>query len=897
MKKYLTGLIIISCLVTAFFVNGVFAKEKKIDSIIIKVKKEFQDLSINKLYSLDKLNKNNQAFDITALSDNKKSLLYGAYEINFSNNKDIKSLARQYQNNIYIKYAEPNFKITTTTFSPNDTYYSQQWNLSKINTAAAWQYDLDSDPYGGDSSIKIAVLDTGVSYENYGAYVQAPDLANTNFVSGYDFVNEDSHPNDDNGHGTNITEIIAASTNNAKGITGIAFNVSIMPIKVMNQDGEGEIADLISGIEWAINHGADIINMSIGTGEEEFYSPDLYNIVKSANNSGIIMIGSTGNDGNNRIYYPAAYPEVIAVGASNSANNLSSFSNYGQGIDLVAPGSNIWAEYCINNCSSHNIVSASGTSQAVPHVSAAAGLLFSYGSNSNQIKALLTSSAQDLGSSGYDTTYGYGLLDIEGALSLAQSDSGKPATSLSISPSEPNGENGYYVSQPTLSLNASDENGIKNIFYRLNTGSWQTYTSSFSLSEGKHLIEYYAKDNLNNSEVVKSANIYVDTTAPSLNINLPFNNQKVKGSFLNSSGQISDATSGVLNFSVNNQSFSTSSNNYSENLSLSKGKNNLTFILEDRAGHTTTINRTVYSFRKNNILASQGQGDLPLVQGYNSSNQLTGAFLPYTSALRGGVNIVAADINNDGSEEIITAPQSGGGPHVRVLNSRAQEISWFMAYLDSFRGGVNLAAGDVDGDGQTEIITAAGPGGGPHIRVFDYQGNLESQFFAYIDSFRGGVQIACGDTDGDGIFEIITGAGTSGGPHVRVFDAQGHVKEQFMAYADNFKGGVNVTTGDLDADGSEEIITAPLSSGGPHVRIFNGEGDLEDQFFVYSSSFRGGLNLTTGDYDNDGTYEIMTAVKSGLSPEVKIFEMDGSFISNFYLFPGFTGGINVAGFN
>lgn len=886
-----------SCLITAFLVNGARAQEIKADSIIIKVKKEFQYLNLNKLYSLDKLNKNNQVTTISALSHNKNSLLYGAYEINFSNNKDIKALARQYQNNLYIEYAEPKYHLSTHLFSPNDTYYSEQWNLSKINTPEAWDYDSDSNPYGGDSSVKIAVLDTGVSYENYETYVQAPDLANTNFVSGYDFVNNDNHANDDNGHGTNITEIIAASTNNAKGIAGIAFNVSIMPVKVMDGNGEGSIIHVASGIEWAVNHGADIINMSIGTGEEEFYSETLYDAVKYAQNNEVILLSSTGNDGVNRIYYPAAYPEVIAIGASNSSNTLASFSNYGQGIDLVAPGTNILAEYCNNNCSDHNLVSASGTSQAVPHISAAAGLLFSYGSSSNQIKALLTSSTQDLGASGYDTSYGYGLLDIEAALALAQSDSGKPTTSLNVSPSEPDGENGYYVSQPRISLTASDENGIKNIYYRLNSGSWQTYTSSFSLSEGKHLIEYYAKDNINNSEITKSTNIYVDLTAPSLSLSRPFNNQKVNGSFLISSGQITDQTSGVLNFSVNNQSFSTDSANYSENISLSKGKNNLTFILKDRAGHNTTIQRSVFSYKKNNILIGKEKGDLPLVQGYDSDNQLTGAFLPYTSALQGGVNIIAADINNDGSEEIITAPGSGGGPHVRVLNSRAQEISWFMAYLNSFRGGVNLAAGDVDGDGQTEIITAAGPGGGPHIRVFDYQGHLKSQFFAYAENFRGGVQIACGDTDGDGISEIITGAGSSGGPHVKVFDYQGNVKEWFMAYAENFRGGVNLTTGDLDSDGSEEIITAPLSNGGPHVRIFNEQGDLEDQFFVYSSDFRGGLNLSTGDYDNDGTYEIITAVKSGLKPEVKIFEMDGSFISNFYLFPGFSGGINVAGFN
>ncbi|MCH7492250.1 S8 family serine peptidase [Patescibacteria group bacterium] len=144
------------------------------------------------------------------------------------------------------------------------------------------------------------------------------------------------------------------------------------------------------------------------------------------------------------------------------------------------------------------------------------------------------------------------------------------------------------------------------------------------------------------------------------------------------------------------------------------------------------------------------------------------------------------------SQFILTGTGNGGGPQVRVLDDGGNLQSQFFAYADTFRGGVNVAAGDVDGDGIMEIITGAGDTGGPQVRVFSNKGALKAQFFAYHESFRGGVQVASGDMYGDGAYEIITGAGNGGGPQVRVFSLKGNVRSQFFAYLDNFRGGVNV---------------------------------------------------------------------------------------------------------
>ncbi|PIR95063.1 transporter, partial [Candidatus Falkowbacteria bacterium CG10_big_fil_rev_8_21_14_0_10_37_6] len=161
----------------------------------------------------------------------------------------------------------------------------------------------------------------------------------------------------------------------------------------------------------------------------------------------------------------------------------------------------------------------------------------------------------------------------------------------------------------------------------------------------------------------------------------------------------------------------------------------------------------------------------------------------------------------------------------------------------SFRNGVFVAAGDIDGDGTDEIIAGSGKDSLPKIKVFDGYGNLKSEFFAYAENFRGGVNVASGDIDGDGTDEIIAGAGNGGGPQVRIFDAKGVVKQQFFAYAENFRGGVNVASGDINQDGIDEIVTGAGQGGGPHVRVFDKDHILLKGFFAYDNSMSGGVNV------------------------------------------------------
>jgi len=225
-----------------------------------------------------------------------------------------------YQANASVEYAEANY-IAYALKAPNDELYSHQWHLYNssyggIKAESAWNISTGT-------GVIVAVLDTGIAYENYSeknpsgslvSYQQAPDLANTLFAAGYDFVNNDEHPNDDSvsGHGTHIAGTIAQNTRNVLGTAGVAFDAYLMPVKVLNRSGAGTYADIAEGIIWATENGAHLINMGFGGSEPSMV---LEEALAYSYNRGVTLIAATGNDGIGGVCYPAAYDDyVIAVG-------------------------------------------------------------------------------------------------------------------------------------------------------------------------------------------------------------------------------------------------------------------------------------------------------------------------------------------------------------------------------------------------------------------------------------------------------------------------------------------------------------------------------------------------------------------------------------------------------
>jgi len=270
-------------------------------------------------------------------------------------------------------------------------------------------------------------------------------------------------------------------------------------------------------------------------------------------------------------------------------------------------------------------------------------------------------------------------------------------------------------------------------------------------------------------------------------------------------------------------------------------------------------------------------------------------FLAYGDSFRGGVSLTSGDVDGDSQIEIITGVLSGGGPHVRVFDRYGNLKKQFFAFDSKFRGGINVAVADLNSDGIKEILVAPASAGGPQVKVFDGDGKLRLQFFAFDPKFRGGVNLAAGDVDNDGREEIIASPAQDNFPFIRIFDNRGIMKEQFFAFNRNFRGGVKIALSDLNSDGIKEILVAPASGGGPQVKILDNLGRTRLQFFAFDPKFRGGVNLAAGDVDNDGEEEIIVGAGRGGGPHVRIFDKEGYLRYQFYAYNrDFHGGVNLA---
>ncbi|MGK7895510.1 MAG: S8 family peptidase [Xenococcus sp. (in: cyanobacteria)] len=302
------------------------------------------------------------------------------------------------------EYIEPNYEYQMLEV-PNDPEYRKQWNFRNINVESAW------DQTKGEG-ITIAVIDTGVT--------QVPDLKLTKFVPGYDFVNDRENSEDDNGHGTHVAGVIAQSTNNGYGVAGIAHLAKIMPLKVLSAEGGGTVADIAEAIKFAADNNADVINLSLGGGGA---SRLLEEAIAYAYDKGVVIVAAAGNENLNAASYPARYPKVIGVAATDFEDAKAPYSNYGAGVDLAAPGgseTNKILQNTIDPSTGESVfASFQGTSMAAPHVSGVAALLKASGiEQPGEILNLLKKSArpetEDL-----LNHFGAGHLDAGAAVNLA----------------------------------------------------------------------------------------------------------------------------------------------------------------------------------------------------------------------------------------------------------------------------------------------------------------------------------------------------------------------------------------------------------------------------------------------------------------------------------------------
>jgi serine protease len=357
-----------------------------------------------------------------------------------------------------VQWAVPDYRAhaSEAALIPNDPgntptpggWQALQWNFSGpfgVNAPQAWaNLAADGARGGGGRGVVVAVLDTGIAYANRGRFLRSPDFTATQFVSGYDFVDHDPYANDRNGHGTHVAGTIAEATGNHRDLTGLAYGVRLMPVRVLDTEGEGDASVIAQGVRFAVNHGAKVINLSL-----EFSSfvtasdiPELLEALRYARNRGVLVVAAAGNEGHHAIAYPARAPKVVSVGATTEHGCLASFSNDGSGLTLVAPGGGPDADlpgdpgchpelpagrdifqvtFTGGSPQRFGIPSGyDGTSMATPHVSATAALIIASGVLGRhptpvQLIARMRATARKLGSPGDRTLYGSGLVDAGAA--------------------------------------------------------------------------------------------------------------------------------------------------------------------------------------------------------------------------------------------------------------------------------------------------------------------------------------------------------------------------------------------------------------------------------------------------------------------------------------------------
>ncbi len=696
----------------------------------------------------------------------------GISVIRIADSDDFQEILDFYNDNEAVEYAEPNFTYESAA-TPSDSYFDDQWYLHRIKAVDAW------DAANESPGIVIAILDSGVQ-------TQHPDLKDNIWINereisdnkidddkngfiddinGWDFVNNSADPSPkfkegftEAGiqHGTVVAGIAAASGNNAAGIAGITWKAKIMPLKILDDKGEGSTSNVIKGIDYAIANGADIINFSfVGFG----YSKSLDEAVKRAYDAGVIMVAAAGNDQDggdgysldSTPMYPVCYDgngenRVIGVAATDTLDQKASFSSHGfKCVDIAAPGLGIFSTvvYSPTNRIGDKPFNKyydgywAGTSMATPIVSAALALTEAINPSlsRNQAVDIILNTADNINklNPNYLNQLGKGRINLLSAVKSASESLNDKYTKLVLSPLS--GYKSY--------VKITDENG------KINGEEFLSYGESF---KGGANIGSGDIDGDGIEEIITGAG---QGGGPHIRI---FDaSGKVKGQFFA----------------------------YASNF---RGGVNVAACDMDDDGASE-------------IITGAGQGGGPHIRIFDASGKVKGQFFAYASNFRGGVNVACGDIDGDGANEIITGPGQGGGPHIRIFKPTGEVEGQFFAFDSSFRGGVRIAVANVVDEvkSKSEIIAVPGQGYKPQVKIFDNKSTLLSQFSAYNENFSGGMKVAAGDINNDGLAEIITGAGQGGTPHVRVFNKKGSILGSFYAFESEFSGGVNVSSINIKA--------------------------------------------------------------------------------------------------
>lgn len=514
------------------------------------------------------------------------------------------------KNDPEIEYAERDY-FAHAAFVPNDPYVGDEWHLAKIQAFEAWQGTT------GNTNVIVAVLDSGVD-------TNQPDLAGQ-LLPGYDFVDGTASMMDDFGHGTAVTGTIAADGNNGIGVAGVAYGCSILPVKVMDSSGFAAYSTIASGINFAVENGARVINLSVA-GSDPSYT--LQEAIDEAWSNNVVVVAAAGNSATNTPMYPAACSNVLAVSATAEDDSLAYFSSYGNDVQISAPGEMIWTT---QNTPNTPYGPWQGTSFASPVVAGVAALVLSANPTLSgaQVVSLLEQSADDVDGPGYDPYFGYGRVNALRAVSMASAapgavvslPPGTPAVVLSSPTSNSQFASGTSVSLQAIASASTAGGTITNLSFVVDgvtlasgPGSMLAFNWTPSLA-GEYSIVAVATDNQGLTATSAAANIQVgnlDTVPPTITISTtPRNGARLTSPTVFIAGTASDNVAvQAVEIVVNNGAPQPASgtNNWSAQLALAPGPNVIRVYSVDTSGNVSSNTTLSLAYIAKTLLVVQTSG-------------------------------------------------------------------------------------------------------------------------------------------------------------------------------------------------------------------------------------------------------------------------------------------------
>jgi subtilisin family serine protease len=728
--------------------------------------------------------------------------------------------------------------IRKANATPNDPYYGSgdQSYLATVRMPGAW------DRSQGSLTPVVAVIDTGVNGEH-------PDLTGRT-MSGMTFVPTPAEGiptganSDDAGHGSMVAGIVAAETSNAEGIAGVAWKAKVMPVKVLDSTGQGSDSNVIKGIDWAVSHGAKIINLSLGGPDD---SPALHQAVTDAVSKGVFVVVAAGNSGSDEPEYPAAYPEAFAVGATDSQGAVTDFSTYGDWVDVAAPGWGIWSTDMFGGYEFGD-----GTSFAAPIVSGVAVLIRTQNPTWTpaQIAARLRTTARDAGPRGIDPFYGAGVVDATNALG------GGSAPEFSM-PALGSGEPNDLPSRATaLTGSASATFAVEGDadWYRIESSALQP--------------------------------VSVTVTPAAYDSNFPQNADPVISVYDQNLGQVVvgdhngpggpelagfTAPPGTTYVKVQNYNGARDTRPYTVSLGRHTGRllNSPTWLEQPTPQDGATAVADVTGDGRDDVVAIVGAyGDAVIPRGVLVYPQTgSGEFGPssfYPTADGEAVmRLDVADVDGDGAIDVLAATFSGLQAFYQAADGSLGDAQ-FLAQVE-FAQAHDVAAADLDGDGDTDVVAAIN--GSPSIRIRQADGTYTEAVRFRMSTF----DLAIGDVDGDGRPDVVGSSGAG----VRVFHNEPSgwrdTAHDVSLPANSSVGGVQIV--DLNRDGRTDVAAIIRSFDGPAAlaTFAQGEdGQLGSPTTTALPNFS--ETLAAADVTGDGIPDLVT---SGTGPNASISVLPG----------------------